>query len=394
MPGTTPPAQQASSGNTGITYRTPSCIELKLAIPTKNRTGRANTLAWQQISFRGVATKLAVILGVCLFSLAACYRFQGLFVRWDTLPLQSVDMRTLRELAGFLGGVPVPVPLDFVLGLDAQRAIMEGPHPTFLDGKWSLTGFPSYFFWALAYKLPIGVLVLSGLGSLIQGGGLLRKRFAMTGALVLPVLFLVGIASFSSMQLGVRYVMPVLPLLACCAGGVVPGIASWNRQLRSFVLVVATVGLLSVWRFHPHHLSYFNELAGGPSGGRRHLVDSNIDWGQDLLRARDTYSAHRSEAPRFAYFGTVDPRRVGMPCVPPPSRVPEPGWYLVSVNFVMGRPGTTREADGRIRSVDVNEFSYFQKLQPIEHIGYSIDLYHITAEDCERWKARSLQEQR
>ena len=50
----------------------------------------------------------------------------------------------------------------------------------------------------------------------------------------------------------------------------------------------------------------------------------------------------------------------------------------------MGRPGTTREADGHIRSVDVNEFAYFRLLAPVEHVGYSIDLYHITAEDCDR----------
>ena len=40
--------------------------------------------------------------------------------------------------------------------------------------------------------------------------------------------------------------------------------------------------MVSVLLYHPYYLAYFNQLAGGPSGGYRVLVDSNLDWGQDL----------------------------------------------------------------------------------------------------------------
>jgi len=355
-----------------------------LAVLVLWQSWRGDSPTWNSLSVKGLAGRVGIILGVCLLSLGACYRFQGMFESWESLPLQSVDFRTIREMTGFLGKLPVPVPHDFIVGIDAQRAIMETPHPTFLDGQWSLTGFPSYFLRAVAYKYPLALLGLSLLGAVALIRRFRRSDVVTVSCYVIPTIILVGIASRSSMQLGVRYIMPVLPLLAFCAGGSQLGMCAWNKTARSLTLLVSIAGLLSVWRFHPHHLSYFNELAGGPTGGRWHLVDSNLDWGQDLIRARRVYESHLDESPRIAYFGTVDPRRLGIPTIPPPARVPQPGLYLVSVNFVMGRPGSVREADGHTRSADINEFGYFRFFEPLEHVGHSIDLYRITAQDCEQ----------
>jgi hypothetical protein len=47
------------------------------------------------------------------------------------------------------------------------------------------------------------------------------------------------------------------------------------------------VAAVEIATAHPHELSFFNALAGGPGGGRRFFVDSNLDWGQDLLRLKD-----------------------------------------------------------------------------------------------------------
>lgn len=347
---------------------------------------RGRTAEWDTLKWQGATLRAAAILVTCLFSLAACYRFQGLFETWQSFALQSVDLRTLRELTGFLGQLPVPVPRDYLLGLDAQRTIMEGLHPTFLNGEWSLTGFHSYFLWALIYKIPLAVLGLAFIGCVVVARRTRQLGGTVIGAYLFPVLILLGIASLSSMQLGVRYVMPVLPLLACVAGASDCLTVFWNQITRKIAMCVVGLGLLSVWRFHPHHLSYFNELAGGPLGGRQHLIDSNIDWGQDLLRAKAVYASHPEETIRLAYFGTVDPRQVGIPCHVPPSHLPEPGLFLVSVSYVMGRPGTVREADGRVRSADANEYGYFRYFEPRQHVGYSLDLYRLTVQDCDRYR--------
>ncbi len=186
------------------------------------------------------------------------------------------------------------------------------------------------------------------------------------------------------MQLGFRYIMPVLPLLACACGVAMNGGAELESQFPVGRDRLVAVGLLSVWRFHPHHLSYFNELAGGPAGGRHHLVDSNIDWGQDLLRAKAVIERYPNEPVRMAYFGQVDPQLVGIHSDIPPSRHFEPGLYLISVNYVMGRPGTVRDPQGAVSRWISTNSRYFQLMKPTEHVGYSIDLYRVTPEAIQR----------
>ncbi len=97
--------------------------------------------------------------------------------------------------------------------------------------------------------------------------------------------------------------------------------------------VVSLGGLLS----HPFELAAFNLLAGGPDGGRYHLVDSNLDWGQDLGTLAKWMQQEQVDSIGLAYFGTVDPAAVGIHFREPPS-TPQPGLYAISVNFVMGRP--------------------------------------------------------
>ncbi|TXT20514.1 MAG: hypothetical protein FD138_4209 [Planctomycetota bacterium] len=143
------------------------------------------------------------------------------------------------------------------------------------------------------------------------------------------------------------------------------------------------------WRSHPEYLAYFNEFAGGIEGGRFHLLDSNLDWGQDLHELKRFVAEHPEvESLSLAYFGTLPPESLGVRYENPPTRQPRPGWHAVSVNFVMGRPHWTRDGRGGTRSVYPGEdFSYFQFFEPKYRIGASIDMYHLTNEDVRRWHA-------
>lgn len=56
--------------------------------------------------------------------------------------------------------------------------------------------------------------------------------------------------------------------------------------LRCSAIVAALLATVSsTLRIYPHQLAYFNEAAGGPQNGFRHLLGSNFDWGQDVLLA-------------------------------------------------------------------------------------------------------------
>ena len=144
--------------------------------------------------------------------------------------------------------------------------------------------------------------------------------------------------------------------------------------------------LFDPWHSHPEYLAYFNEFSGGIAAGRFHLLDSNLDWGQDLHELQRFVAEHPEVEPlSLAYFGTLPPESLGLSYENPPTRQPRAGWHAVSVNFVMGRPHWTRDGHGGIRAVYPGEnFSYFQFFEPKHRIGASIDLYHLTDEDVRR----------
>jgi hypothetical protein len=120
-------------------------------------------------------------------------------------------------------------------------------------------------------------------------------------------------------------------------------------------------------------------------GGRWHLVDSNIDWGQDLHALKAFLDERQLHDIGLAYFGTVVPSSAGIEAHAPPSRFPAPGWHAISVNFVQGRPHAIRGASGGRTQVGIEEFGYFRFFTPVARIGYSIDVYHLTEQDVARY---------
>jgi len=109
----------------------------------------------------------------------------------------------------------------------------------------------------------------------------------------------------------VRYILPALPLMFLGIGEIA---ADWEwprfgrRQVATLLLLLAC----DPWRVHPEYIAYFNELAGGVDGGRAHLLDSNLDWGQDLHELKHFLEEHPIPSMTLAYFGTMPPEALGI----------------------------------------------------------------------------------
>ncbi|HID21369.1 MAG TPA: glycosyltransferase family 39 protein, partial [Planctomycetaceae bacterium] len=164
---------------------------------------------------RSLVGQWGLALALSLVVINAGYLFRGSGTPLRQYRFQSQMLRGLADRMGWLADVPVPLPADYLLGLDAQRHVMEGKHPVFLDGQWRTDGFRSYYVKTLIYKLPHSVhwLLLVSLVLLLDRGDPDRRRRFSSLWLLLPFGLLVALASFSRMQLGLRYVLPVLPLL-------------------------------------------------------------------------------------------------------------------------------------------------------------------------------------
>jgi hypothetical protein len=128
----------------------------------------------------------------------------------------------------------------------------------------------------------------------------------------------------SHLNIGQRYLLPTYPVMFILAGAA----ALWLRPLAyapsllgAGLLLAFVAESLLTW---PNYLSYFNAVAGGPKNGYRHLVDSSLDWGQDLP-GLDNWLHHnglnnQNKVPVYlSYFGTASPEYYGIRAVPLPS---------------------------------------------------------------------------
>jgi hypothetical protein len=347
---------------------------------------------------RTIFLQWVIALSVSLLVINGCYLFRGTGTPLGRLKLASSRLQSLQQVST-LANLPVLLPTDFVAALDRLSQDLERRHPVYLDGEWSDRPFVRYYAAALSYKLPISTLVLV----LVSLASLARPRphsrdwrhgvFLLTAASILPVL-----ASSSSNQIGIRYVLPTLPLLCIFASQSARWLefegvslrSVWTKRLVWTMLMAAPLSL----RFHPHHLAYFNAIAGGPLNGRWHLVDSNLDWGQDLHALKTYLDEQHVDDVGLAYFGTVSSDWIGIKSHIPPSRFPQPGWYAISANFVQGRPHALRGDDGKRQNVGLEEFGYFRFFEPVTTIGYSIYVYRISQQDVARYAAALQQLQR
>ena len=98
---------------------------------------------------------------------------------------------------------------------------------------------------------------------------------------------LVLVSSQTGFNHHMRYILPIFPFVFVATGKLAYFFRSDRPWTRLAILALLGWAVFSSLRVYPHSMSYFNELAGGPENGHNYLVDSNIDWGQDLLELRD-----------------------------------------------------------------------------------------------------------
>lgn len=241
-----------------------------------------------------------------------------------------------------------------------------------------------YFPVALMVKTPLPLLILSNLG-LVR---LLHGRFApqRDTLWIVPLLVLL-LALTGVLTIGYRHLLPALPFLMVTAGGV----ATWQlpskrgrRLVRWAAALLVLLALFDTLRFFPDHEAFFNELAGRWPRWSSLLVDSNLDWGQDLPALAQILDERGIERVNLAYFGKAVPEKYGVRYAPLPGYLrfilgpeldaynpytPEPGWYAISA---------TSLRLGLLDPENVDLYAYFRALTPVARAGYSIYLYQVT----------------
>ena len=151
-----------------------------------------------------------------------------------------------------------------------------------------------------------------------------------------------------------------------------------------FLFLLLVWYLLESLYIHPHYLSYFNQFAGGPKNGWKFLVDSNIDWGQDLKGLRSYIRKEKISDVIFSYFGTACYGDIGFSYQPLLMIHAKPNEKNIKVNSLTPEKEILAISVTHLQGVYLNKFFgpdmffWLKRKKPIERIGYSIYVYDIT----------------
>lgn len=249
------------------------------------------------------------------------------------------------------------LPEAFLYGFNQVLYFADG-RGGFLNGGYSTTGWWWFFPYAFLVKTPLPTLLAFLLSVVLIGrrwrprpealrAGLRRAAHDLRRVAPLAALFAVywAFSLSSELNIGHRHLLPVYPPLFIIAGLLArPG--AW-RRLRLLLTGALTLWLAAVsFAIRPTYLAYFNPIAGGPDHGYEHLVDSSLDWGQDLPALAAWLQVHRRPGERvfLSYFGTGDPAYYGIQAETlapyPPFRIMgyvyplRPGLYCISATML------------------------------------------------------------
>lgn len=333
---------------------------------------------------------------VSILTLNLGYLFEGSFTRLGEFPFQSQLLSNRHEIDqnyrlannrfkdSILGKIPVPLPENYVLGIDVQRFDFEVglQGASYMRGRYANSGWYSYYLYALLVKTPVGTILLF---LLALGALALSKRYRLPAcdelALWAPGLtILLFVSSQNGFSVHSRYILPALPcfFVAVSRLGLVfsPSATDSNASTpKARCVPLILCGLWTVASFasaYPDELVYFNELAAfiptpcaaqetsppvivdaddklrklvnpGLSHGRRHLLDSNLDWGQnDLSLVHWLQARPEITEIKTALWGSYPVELFPIPATEV-TETPASGWVAISVNRLYGRDGKFRE---------------------------------------------------
>lgn len=313
---------------------------------------------------------------------------------------------TLKSVALWASDKPVIRSLGhWTLGLAMVAQRNAGGNTIYWLGSVVKQGGPWYFPIVYLLKEPLAWWLLSAmaLSTLV----LHRRRHAgspkhgswwtMNAEEWIWLLWLAiywGVSVRSTLNIGIRHLLPVYPFTIMLVAGRLAVLTEWlhahdKQRLKAYS---AAIAILLGWyvfetvHVHPYYLTYFNQIAGGPQGGFRYVVDSNLDWGQDAKRLGEFVRDRDIKDICVDYFGWSDPAYYLKGAYRWTSstkwtgaadfirRNECDGWLAVSGTFLQNSNGQKTFSSDELTGT----YRWLLDYQPETVVGNSIFVYHIT----------------
>lgn len=316
---------------------------------------------------------LLLIFSIAFLIIVASYGLQfkplsSPFSRHETLKKFIPDNVFFKKTIYYWAeNIPIPAQ-EYLTGLNFVIAHNRSGHPAFLLGKHSIKGWWYYFIVAFMIKTPIPLLLLIIVSILF-----FRKYTNLSKYneifLILPVVVIFVTSSFSQINIGLRHILPIYPLLFVFMSKITNLKFKRQKTIASIALGLSAWYVISSLTIYPHYLAYFNEFVGGPNNGYKYLVDSNLDWGQDLKGLARYVKEKKIKKIKLSYFGNTSPDYYRIPyelVTEKEMHQYTPGIYAISATNLQN-----------VYADDKTRFAWLKKYKPENKVGYSIFVYNI-----------------
>ena len=337
-------------------------------------------------SRRHLALRAVIAVGAVLGLINAAYFFQH-----PKLAAPEVDSivgttpaiaeQTLLAIRAFSKIVPT----YYLFGLYTVFVHNHFGHPASLLGQYRTFGWWYYFPVAFALKTTIPFLLLS-VAALIWAMWTAiferEKRFAL---LLTAVAIYLALSMTSNINIGIRHIAPVFPLLFLLGGAFLDRLLKVKKAPRLAALVTAVLlgwMVVDTARAYPDYLSFTNPLTFGRPGWQL-LSDSNVEWGEDI-GALARYLHKQGETQLLGSlsggWGTAEMYDIQLLDFAPPDLASASTRYVaIGAGFLNGSSMAPdfKDASGNVLSEEQrhNYFAKYRTLQPEKVFGNSIYLY-------------------
>lgn len=314
---------------------------------------------------------------------------------------------------------------QYSLGLLMVTQRSTGGNTTYFWGEVSRWGWKSYFPIVYFIKEPLawwGLVIMALLAPLTQVARLAGRKKSLKlkvknmrdmgdwvknhfeeFAMLLWIAIYWATTLRSNLNIGVRHLLPVYPFTIMLVAGQIERIRqklktkhqNYNPKSKiynvklSFYILPFTIYILIGWylleniKIFPYYLAYFNQVIGGPSQGYKYVVDSNLDWGQDLKRLAQWIEKNNIPKIEMDYFGWADPvyylsnRYIWTSSTKYKdandfiTNNQSNGWLAISLTFLQGSEGPPDQYK------PIN-YLWLKNYSPVATVGHSIFVYHLT----------------
>ena len=289
----------------------------------------------------------------------------------------GLDKGVARDILNKIADVPVLRALShYFLGFFMVSQHATGGHTSFLLGQVS-NGWGYYYIVAFLVKTAVPTMIFIIISVLFWKSQPNKDHKAKV-ILLTPILILVGFALSTRINLGIRYLLPIFPLIYVFISFMAEKVSfedvkslfknkvTFHTAFSLFFFLLIGWAIITSLKTYPYYLTYFNELIGGPRNGMRYVTDSNLDWGQDMKRLAKYVKNNNIEKIRVEYFGGADYPEyyLGDKFIAwNTDKTPEQGYYAISVTLFQ-----QAQAKG--------QYAFLKDKKPLTTIGHSILIFN------------------